>query len=164
MNLTGQSGSGKSTYVSEHFNSNEYLIIDTDDIFSEERYIKSTGINKELGGYFRNKYKTLPNCGDNFDLIYTEILDYCRKYDKTIIIDCAQFHCIKDINLLRGKLIVIRTSIDKCYERTIERYKINNSNYSEEELNKYKERKKAIYKWYKYTNNFLEKIDKNGKN
>lgn len=97
-------------------------------------------------------------------MIYTEILDYCRKYDKTIIIDCAQFHCIKDINLLRGKLIVIRTSIDKCYERTIERYKINNSNYSEEELNKYKERKKAIYKWYKYTNNFLEKIDKNGKN
>ena len=157
INLTGQSGSGKSTYASEHFNSNDYLIIDTDDIFSEERYIKSDGINKELGEYFRNKYEILPNCGDNFDLIYSEILDYCKKYDKTIVIDCAQFHCIKDINLLKGKLIVIRTSIDHCYERTIERYKTISEKYTDEELNKYKERKKAIYKWYKYTNKFLEK-------
>ena len=159
INLTGQSGSGKSTYANEHFNNNEYLLIDTDDIFSDERYSKSTGINKELGEYFRNKYDTLPNCGDDFDLIYSEILDYCSKFDKTIVIDCAQFHCIKDISLLKGNLIVIRTCIDTCYKRTIERFKLNNKNYTEEELNKYKERKKAIYKWYKYSNDFLEKID-----
>ena len=29
INLTGQSGSGKSTYAKENFNSDEYLIIDT---------------------------------------------------------------------------------------------------------------------------------------
>lgn len=40
INLTGQSGSGKSTYVSEHFNSNEYLIIDTDDIFQKKDTLK----------------------------------------------------------------------------------------------------------------------------
>ena len=160
INLTGQTGSGKSTYANEHYNDDEYLIIDTDNIFSEERYSKTTGISKELGKYFRNKYKTLPNCGDDFDLIYTEILEYCKKYDKTIVIDCAQFHCIKDINLLKGTLIVIRTSINTCYERTIERFKLNKKKYTEEELNKYKERKKAIYKWYKYSNDFLEIIDK----
>ena len=159
INLTGQTGSGKSTYANEHYNDDEYLIIDTDDIFSEERYSKTIGINKELGEYFRNKYEKLPNCGDDFDLIYTEILEYCKSYDKTIVIDCAQFHCIKDINLLKGTLIVIRTSINTCYERTIERFKLNKKNYTEEELNKYKERKKAIYKWYKYSNDFLEKID-----
>ena len=160
INLTGQSGSGKTTYANEHFNSDEYLIIDTDEIFSNKRFKKSEGINKELGEYFRNKYKELPNCGDDFDLIYKEILDYCSIYNKTIVIDCAQFHCIKDISLLKGKLIVIRTCIDNCYNRTIERFKKNNKDYTQEELEAYKERKKAIYKWYKYTNEFLEKIDK----
>ena len=160
INLTGQTGSGKTTYANEHFNGNEYLIDDTDEILSEQRYENSKGINKELGIYFRSKYKILPNCGDDFDLIYSEILDYCKKYDKTIVIDCAQFHCIKDINLLKGKIIIIRTCIDTCYNRAINRFKSNNPNYTNEELEKYKEKKKAIFKWYKYSNEFIEKIDK----
>ena len=162
INLTGQSGSGKTTYAKKHFNSSEYLIVDTDEILSEHRFENSTGINKELGKYFRSKYKELPYCGDDFDLIYTEILKYCKKYDKTIVIDSAQFHCIKDINLLKGKIIIIRTSIDTCYNRTISRFKDNNPNYTDEELEKYMERKKAIFKWYKFSNEFIEKIDKIG--
>lgn len=160
INLTGQSGSGKTTYAKEHFNSDEYLVIDTDEVLSPNRFNNSEGINKELGEFFRSKYDTLPNCGDDFDLIYKEILDYCQKYNKTIVIDCAQFHCIKDINLLKGTIIVIRTCIDNCYQRTIERFKLNNKNYTLEELKEYSERKKSIYKWYKYTNEFLEKVDK----
>ena len=75
------------------------------------------------------------------------------------VVDCAQFHCIKDINLLKGTLIVIRTCIDNCYNRTIERYKTNYKDISEEDLMKFKEKKKAIYKWYKSSNEFIEKID-----
>ena len=162
INLTGQSGSGKSTYANEHFNSSDYLVVDTDEVLSEHRFLNSKGINKELGEYFRSKFDELPNCGDDFDLIYSEILDYCKKYDKTIVIDCAQFHCIKDVNHLKGKLIVIRTCIDTCYNRTISRYKENNPNYTEEELEKYMEKKKSLFKWYKFSNEFLEKIDKKG--
>ena len=44
INLTGQSGSGKSYYAKQTFNSDEYLIVDTDDIFSEKRFINSNGI------------------------------------------------------------------------------------------------------------------------
>lgn len=164
INLTGQSGSGKTTYAIKNFNSDDYLLIDTDDIFSDNRFKNTEGINKELGQYFRSKYKELPNCGDDFDLIYNDILDYCSKYDKTIVIDCAQFHCIKDVNLLKGTLIVIRTCIDNCYNRTIERYKTINSNYSEDDLLKYKERKKAIYKWYKYSNKFINIINEKNNN
>ena len=160
INLTGQSGSGKTTYANEHFNSDEYLIVDTDEILSENRFKNATGINKELGNYFRCKYKTLPNCGDDFDLIYSDILDYCQKYDKTIVIDCAQFHCIKDLNLLKGKLIVLRTCINTCYNRTIERFKSNNPNYTKEELERYMEKKKAIFEWYKFSNQFIENVDK----
>lgn len=159
INLTGQSGSGKTTYVKEHFKSDEYLHVDTDDIFSEIRFENSEGINKELGEYFRSKYKDLPNCGNDFDLIYKDILEYCKRYDKIIVIDCAQYHCIKDINLLRGKLIVIRTCIDNCYNRAIERYKTINKEYNESELKKYNEKKKSIYIWYKYSNEFLEKVN-----
>lgn len=160
INLTGQSGSGKSTYAKKNLNTNDYLIIDTDDIFNEERFKNATGINKELGKYLREKYKELPNLGNDFDIIYNEIVDYCSKYNKTIVIDCAQFHCIKEITKLKGKIIILRTSIDTCYQRCINRYKENNQNASEEEIYKYTEKKKSIYSWYKYTNEFILKIDR----
>ena len=160
INLTGQSGSGKSTYAINNFNSDEYLLIDTDEIFSEKRFEKTTGINKELGNYFRKKYSILPSLYDDFDLIYKEIISYCNKYNKTLVIDTALFPCIKDISLLKGKVIVIRTCIDDCYNRCIERFKNNNPNYTDEELNKYKIKKEKIYIWYKSTNEFLKKIDK----
>lgn len=94
INLTGQSGSGKSYYANEYFNNNEYLVIDTDDIFSDKRFNNAKEINKELGIYFRDKYEVLPNLADDFDLIYKDILEFCKNVDKIIVIDCAQFHCV----------------------------------------------------------------------
>ena len=108
---------------------------------------------------FRNKYEKLPNLADDFDLIYKEILEYCKDINKTIVIDCAQFHCIKDISILKGKIIIIRTDIDTCYKRCIERFKLNNPTATEDEIEKFSEKKKPLYKWYKYTNDFIKKID-----
>lgn len=54
--------------------------------------------------------------------ICNEIIGYCKYIDKTIVIDCAQFHCYKDISILKGKIIIIRTDIDACYNRTISRW------------------------------------------
>ena len=159
INLTGQSGSGKSTYAKQNFDTDEYIVIDTDEVLSEKRFLESKGINKKLGEMFRNKYETLPNLADDFDLIYSEILNYCKDINKTIVIDCAQFHCIKNINLLKGKMIIIRTDIDTCYKRCIGRFKLNNPNATAEEIEKYSEKKKPLYKWYKYSNEFIRKID-----
>ncbi len=159
INLTGQSGSGKSTYAKQNFDTDEYIVIDTDEVLSEKRFLESKGINKKLGEMFRNKYETLPNLADDFDLIYSEILNYCKDINKTIVIDCAQFHCVKNINLLKGKMIIIRTDIDTCYKRCIERFKLNNPNASREEIEKYSKKKKPLYKWYKYSNEFIRKID-----
>ena len=160
INVTGQSGSGKSTYIKKNYNNNEYIIVDTDDILKEKRYEKSVGINKELGLYFRKKYEILPNLHDDFDLIYSEILDYLKHNNKIIVIDCAQFHEIKDLNLLKGTVIVLRTSIDKCFSRCIDRWKKSMRNYTNEELEKYINKKRGIYTWYKYSNDFIHKIDK----
>lgn len=159
INLTGQSGSGKSTYAKENFNNDNYIIIDTDEIFSEISHKNATGINKELGDMFRSKYNELPNLGNDFDLIYQDILNYCKDKNKIIVIDCAQFHCIKDLSLLKGKMIIIRTAINTCYKRCIERFKTINPNATEEELSRYAEKKKKIFKWYEYSNEFIKKID-----
>lgn len=163
INLTGQSGSGKSTYAKKYFDSDKYVIIDTDDIFSEKRFQEATGLNKELGYMFRKKYKVLPNLAENFDLIYNEIIDFCNNYNKIIVIDCALFHCVKDLKILKGKLIIIRTDIDTCYKRTINRWiehqKMKKYDYTNDEFNEYFERKKSIYKWYKETNKFIRRID-----
>ena len=159
INVTGQSGSGKSTYIKNNYNNDDYIIVDTDEIFKEKIYEKTSGINKELGEYFRNKYDILPNLHDNFDLIYSEILDYFKDSNKTIIIDCAQFHEIKDIKKIKGTVIILRTSIDNCYKRCIERWKNQNKDYTKDELEEYMNRKKGIYTWYKGSNDFIERID-----
>ena len=45
----------------EKFNTDEYEVIDTDEVLSDKRFAKATGLNKEIGEYLRNKYETLPN-------------------------------------------------------------------------------------------------------
>lgn len=159
INLAGQSGSGKSYFARKWKADSNYLIVDTDDVFSEKRFQQSTGINKELGIFFRNKYNLLPDLGTHFDELYQDILNYCQEKNKTIVVDCAQFHCIKNLNLLKGKIIIMRTDIDTCYNRCIERYKKTNPQYTEKELEDYKNRKKGIYNWYRQTNLFIHKIN-----
>ena len=55
----------------------------------------------------------------DFDNCYLKILDYFKNSDKTIVIDSAQYRNIKDYSILKGKLIVMRTSINTCYERVL---------------------------------------------
>jgi len=96
----------------------------------------------------------------NFDEFYVRILDYFKDSDKTIIIDSAQYRNIKDYSLLKGKIIVMRTSIDTCYARVINRFKEKNPNYTIEEFKKYCNKKKGMYNWYKSLNEFIKEIDK----
>lgn len=159
INLTGQSGSGKSYYASSYKDNDDYIVVDTDEIF--KRYENSTGINKELGRMFREKYEKIPEIGDDFDLIYLDILDYLKDCDKTIIIDSALFHTMKNIYNLRGTVMVMRTSINTGYKRCIERYQKNHPDATLEQLEEYKENKKKMFKWYKYLNEFIEKVDSN---
>ena len=159
INLTGQSGAGKSTFTREKFDGLNYEIIDTDDIFDDKRFENAIGLNKDLGEYFRDKYRELPNLSDDFDLIYTDIIEYCKNIDKTIVIDCALFHSCKDIKILKGKMIILRTDIDTCYKRIILRWINVHKQYTQDDLNAYMERKKAIYKWYLGSNEFIRRID-----
>ena len=113
-----------------------------------------------LKEYLFKKY----NCKEldivnDFDIIYQDILDYFKNKNKTIVIDSAQFSCIKDISILKGEIIIIRTCVDECFNRCIERFKKNKIFYEEAELEKYKERKKGMYEWYKKYNELIEKLE-----
>ena len=96
----------------------------------------------------------------NFDEFYKVVLEYFKDSNKILVIDSAQYRNIKDISILKGKVIVMRTSINKCYERCIDRWKKKNINYSIDESEQFKNRKLGIYKWYKSLNKFIEDIDK----
>ena len=159
INITGESGSGKSTYVANKFNTDDYVIVDTDSIFGDEPI--NNGLDKYLRKYFYDEYKDKYKEAlfQDFDKVYLMILNYFKNNNKTIVIDSAQFRNIKDISILKGDIIVHRTSIDNCYERCINRYKERNIFATQEMLNDYMFKKKQIYKWYHSLNDFIIKID-----
>ena len=66
----------------------------------------------------------------------------------------------KELNLLKGKVVIIRTSIEECYKRVINRWKETNKNYNEEELEKYKNKKIGMFEWYKSLNDFIINLNK----
>ncbi len=67
----------------------------------------------------------------------------------------------KELNLLKGKVVIIRTSIEECYKRVINRWKELNKNYTEEELEKYKNKKIGMFEWYKSLNDFIINLNRN---
>ncbi len=157
INLTGESGSGKSYYSNKFINNNNYIVIDSDIIFSDK--LSDNKESLEIRKLFKNKNKNA--FIDDFDTCYKEILNYFKGIDKTIVIDSAQYRNIKDYSILKGQVIVMRTCIDTCYNRCLERWKSERNNiYDENEYNKYADRKLAMYKWYKSLNRFLENVDK----
>ena len=157
INITGESGSGKSYFSDKYIKDNNYIVIDTDVVFSDRPSDDTETL--ELRNIFSDKQKDY--LITNFDDFYIKVLDYFKDSDKTIVIDSAQYRNIKDSSILKGQAIVMRTSIETCYERVLNRWKnIMKNNYTEEEYQKYSEKKKGMFDWYNSLNRFLEEVDK----
>lgn len=156
INLTGESGSGKSYFSNKYLNDDNYIVIDTDIVFSDKPSDNKESV--DLRRIFNNKPKDY--LFTDFDEFYTKTLEYFKNTNKTIVIDSAQYRNIKDYSILKGKIIVMRTSIETCYERVLKRWKSNMKTYTKEEYQKYANRKLGMFKWYKGLNRFLEGIDK----
>lgn len=156
INITGESGSGKSYFSNKYKNDNNYIVIDTDVVFSDKT--SDNNENIELRTLFNDKPKDY--LFSNFEDFYNITLTYFKNRKKIIVIDSAQYRNIKDYTILKGKIIVMRTSVNTCYERVLNRWKNIKKEYTKEEFQKYKERKKDMFKWYHSLNTFLENIDK----
>ena len=162
INITGESGSGKSTYTKKYIDDDKYIVIDTDEIIRNSGTANKDCI--EFGEFLKEKYNgSIPDICNEFSTIYKDILDYYKNSSKTLVIDSAQFRNLRteeEIKLIKGKIIIIRTSIEECYKRVINRWKEINKYYIEEELEKYKNKKFGMFEWYKSLNNFIENVDK----
>lgn len=160
INITGESGSGKSYYTQQYLNNDNYIVVDTDEIFDKPTNNQACIDIREM---LNKKYENnKPDIHENFDIIYKDIIDYFNGIDKILVIDSAQYRNLKNMSLLKGKIIIMRTCIDKCYSRCIDRWKRRRNEkfngYTEDDLEKYKNKKIRMYKWYKSLNKFIEKI------
>lgn len=157
LNLTGESGSGKTTTAEKYLTDPNCIVICTDQVFGNHPRDKE---NQEVYDLLVSKYTKLPNLYYEFDQIYLDIINHYKNSGKMLIIDSSEFRNIKDPNILVGDIIVIRTCINNCFNRCIERYKNKNPEASFEEIASYSSKKKNIYTWYHYLNDFLAKVDK----
>ena len=164
INITGESGSGKSTYTKKYLDDDKYIVIDTDEITKDTPTNNKNCI--EFREFLKKKYNgSIPDICNEFSTIYNDILEYYKSTDKTLVIDSAQFRNLRteeEIKLLKGKIIIIRTSIEECYKRVVNRWKEINKHYTDEELEKYKNKKFGMFEWYKSLNYFIENVDKLG--
>ncbi len=154
INITGESGSGKSSFT-QNYTSNKYIIIDTDLLFNEDPANEDMVKLREA---FKDNVKD--DLSNDFDGCYLKIIDFFKDSNRTLVIDSAQYRNLKDVNILKGKMIVMRTSINECYNRVIKRWIQNNPNYADEDLEKYRKRKEGMFTWYKSLNTFLQKLEK----
>lgn len=157
LNLTGESGSGKTTAAKKYLLDSNYIVIDTDQVFSNHKKDKN---NQEVYDMLISKYKTLPDINKEFDKIYLDIVNYFKPLNKMLIIDSSLFRLVKDESLLVGNIIIIRTCINTCFKRCLERYKQNHPNATFEEITSYSSRKRKMYTWYHILNKFIDRIDK----
>lgn len=157
LNLTGESGSGKSTYTKDYIQDSSYVVVDTDFVFSSKE-VDSFHMN--IRNAIMEEYGRLPSLFLEFDLCYQAILNYFQGSDKFLIIDSAQFRNMKDLSLLRGEVMVLRTCVDTCFQRCMMRYDKKFPNSSLEDKNQYIMKKKNMYQWYHSLNNFILKVDK----
>ena len=155
INLTGESGSGKTYYSNKYIKDDNYIVIDTDIVFSDKESNNKESV--ELRNIFRNESKDY--IISKFDEFYLKILDYFKDRNKIIVIDSAQYRNIKDYSILKGKVIVMRTSIQTCYERVLNRFKENKKQSTIEEYQAFEKRKKGMFNWYKSLNEFIKKVD-----
>ena len=153
LNITGENGSGKTTSLELYKNNDNIVLIDTNQLFGNEKKDKN---NEELYNYLKNKYKELK---EDFNNIYLEILDYYKKSEKFLIIESDMYKDIKDISILKGELIVVRTCVNTCFNRCIEKFTNKNPNASLEDIYEYTNKNNKMYIDYHELNKFIDKID-----
>ena len=155
VNVTGETGSGKSSLCQIEFGDNErYLVIDTDKIFDSSPTSPEIESLREV---FKNKTKDM--LMNDFDLFYKTLLAHFKNEKRILIIDSAQYRNIKDVSLLKGDIIIMRTCVDTCFQRCVDRYTQKNPHATEEEKRLYAQKKMGMYQWYHSLNKLIERVD-----
>lgn len=169
INITGMIGAGKTTKADKYRKNKDYIVISLDCLYrgqdKENMNEETIRINKIL----KEKFSEQDN-EKYFKEYYYEILKYINNYNKSItwVLEGQQIYRYLNLEDIKGKLIIKRTCIIKCWKRSI----IRHIKRKKEELKNKKITKKQYYdniwywikrrtkqlKYYKELNRFLYKI------
>lgn len=170
INITGMIGSGKTTTADKYRNNNNYIVISLDCLYrgqdKENMNEETMKINKILKEKFPNQ--------DNqkyFKEYYNEILEYIKRFDKSIIfvLEGQQIYRYLKLEDIKGKLVIKRTCIIKCWKRSITRHikrkriELDNNKITRKQyyhnIGYWIKRRTRQLKYYKNLNNFLLRIN-----
>ncbi len=167
IHITGMIGSGKTTLANQYRNDSRFIVISLDCLYrgqdKENMNEDTIRINELLVRKFPNQ-----NNEKYFRDYYLEILRYIDNYPKkvTFVLEGQQIYRYLDLKDIKGKLIIKRTSILKCWYRSILRHirrkkvelrsgKITRTKYYQNIWYWFKRRTRQV-KYYKELNSFLE--------
>lgn len=155
VNVIGTKGSGKTTSTLKYLNSDNYIVINCDRLFelpSNEKEDKELAKIRDL---LKEKYETI-KMDKEFIKCYNDIIEYVFSKKRKCIIEGNVIQNISP-ELLKGKIIVKRTSIIKSYIRSVKRdYKNKYFMKLEKEKHKYLYRLTRLYKISKRRSNIFK--------
>lgn len=169
INITGMIGSGKTTLANKYRNNPNYIVISLDCLYRGQ---DKENMNKETMKINKILQKKFPNQDNEryFKNYYKEIINYISNSNKPITYILEGQHIYRYLNLseIRGKIIIKRTCIIKCWKRSIVRHikrkkiELNNNQITRKQYYQniwywIKRRTKQL-KYYKDFNKFLTKI------
>ena len=135
-NILNITGSEITSVLEQYINNPNYIVINIDELYNNKYNKDNNNSNYE-----------------EFDKAYLSILDYYKNTDKYIILVSNNYYYLKDISLLKGDIIIIRTCINNCYTK-------NTYNCTFNELTEMYKKNNNIYNNYHLLNNFINRIDK----
>ena len=169
INITGMIGSGKTTSADKYRKNSNYFVISLDCLYKGQDKENMNKETMEINKTLKQKYGNKDN-EKNFKEYYKEIVKYINNFDKSItwVLEGQQIYRYLNLRDIKGKLIVKRTCIIKCWKRSIIRHikrkkialknnQITKKQYYDDIWFWIKRRTKQL-KYYKNLNNFIYNI------
>ncbi len=123
INITGMIGSGKTTQANKYRENTNYIVVSLDCLYRGQ---DKENMNKETQNISQILQKKFPNQNNEkfFKEYYCEIIKYINNFNKPVTWILEGQHIYRFLNPedIKGKLIIKRTCLIKCYIRSIARH------------------------------------------
>ena len=156
VNIAGIVGSGKSFLCKNYREDDNCIVIDTDELYNSNTKDKNI---LEIREYLKKENINISDRLSSFDNLYKAMIDYYQNKGKMVIIDSNDFQYLKDLSLLKGNIMILRTCFNTCYNNCLKKQEENNI-LSFEEMATNQNEMKTIQNDYYHLNTWIEKIDK----
>ena len=170
VNVIGTKGSGKTTSSLKYIDDDDYIVINCDRLFELPSTEKEDKELTNIRNMLNDKYGKL-NMDDDFTNCYNDIVEYILSKNKKGLIEGNVIQNI-DPKLLKGKIIIKRTSSYKSFKRAVKRdYQNEYFMNLEKEKHKYlykltrlykiRKRRKSVFKQAKDIEQIMDKLGGN---